>query len=150
MPTDHSPDDVAPSKKGQGITYKPTDQDRRTVAMMSSVSANGDGRGGGFTQEQICSVLGINPDTLRKYFRRELDTAHLDAKMRMQQSLFQQGMGRPARSESEDGPAVSEVLPNVAATKSWLEYYGGAVRTERAEVVGDENRPLQVNIKLVG
>lgn len=48
--------------------YKPTPNDRARVRTMATV---------GFDQPTICTRLGISDKTLRKYYRVELDTAHL-------------------------------------------------------------------------
>jgi hypothetical protein len=46
--------------------YEPTDKDRRTVEAMAGL---------GMRQDKIARVLGIDAKTLRKHFRRLLDSA---------------------------------------------------------------------------
>jgi hypothetical protein len=52
--------------------------------------------GYGVPEHLIARVLGINPKTLRKYYREELDTAHIRANTAVAQSLF--------RKATSDGP----------------------------------------------
>jgi hypothetical protein len=69
-----------PRKKGQPA-FKPTDEERKLVEQMSAV---------GIPQESICLVVrdGIDDKTLRKHFRRELDTALIKANAKVSGSLF--------------------------------------------------------------
>jgi hypothetical protein len=62
--------------------FKFTEQDRMAVAQMASV---------GIPQQDIAMVIqdGIAPKTLRKHFRRELDTAKVKANTRVGRILFQ-------------------------------------------------------------
>jgi AraC-like DNA-binding protein len=64
--------------------YQPTEKDRGRVEALA---------GYGFTEEQICTDLGITAKTLRKHFRAELDTAALKANALVAQSLFKKAMG---------------------------------------------------------
>ena len=59
-------------KKITKPTFTPTNEERALVEQMSSV---------GIPQESICLVIrdGIDDKTLRKHFRRELDTAAIRA-----------------------------------------------------------------------
>ncbi len=61
------------------IQYVPTDDDRRQVEEMARI---------GTPQEGIAKVLGIDPKTLRKYFREELDTAAEIANAKVGGSLY--------------------------------------------------------------
>jgi hypothetical protein len=63
--------------------YQPTEADRNTVKSMAAC---------GFSQEAIARCVGtegINPETLRTHFRRELDTAMDMANARIGQVAFQ-------------------------------------------------------------
>lgn len=82
-------------------------------------------------QDEICAVLGITGKTLRKHFEHELRTAFIRAKDSMWRSLFNQGVGSPARVD-ENGQLVSPPIPpNVKATIAWLQFQAGASdRTE--------------------
>jgi hypothetical protein len=65
-------------RKGKS-TYVPTEQDRRTVEMMIGVQID---------QNQICAVLDITAPTLRKHFRKELDTAYTRVLTQMRGKLI--------------------------------------------------------------
>lgn len=60
--------------------YEPTDKDRAFVKALS---------GYGVPQHDICKVLRIHDDTLRKHFAYELETAETEASAQVAQSLFQ-------------------------------------------------------------
>ncbi len=64
--------------------YKPTDDDRNQVETFSAV---------GISQEQICQVLDIDFKTLRKHFRKELDSSAIKANATIGQTLFQKAKG---------------------------------------------------------
>lgn len=60
--------------------YKPTAEQRRTVKTMS---------GFGVPHTDIATFLEIDPKTLRKHFREELDRGMTEANAKVAQSLFQ-------------------------------------------------------------
>lgn len=60
--------------------FEPTDEQRRQVEAMS---------GYGVPQDDIAVVLGVAPNTLRKYFRTELDRGAARANARVGQRLFE-------------------------------------------------------------
>lgn len=64
----------------QGVRFEPTEEQRRTVRAMS---------GFGIPQDDIATFLEIEPKTLRKHFRRELDRGMVEATAKVAQSLFQ-------------------------------------------------------------
>ena len=51
----------------------------------------------GVPEADIARVLGIDPKTLRKHYRDELDTGSIKANSRMAENLYRKAMG--------DGPA---------------------------------------------
>jgi hypothetical protein len=59
--------------------YKPTEEHRRQVMTMA---------GFGIQQVEIAALIDCAPKTLRRYYRRELDTAATEANMRVAQSLY--------------------------------------------------------------
>lgn len=61
--------------------HNPTEEQRKTVEAMC---------GYGIPEVDIARVLDIDPKTLRKHYRRELDTAFVHANARVAQSLFNQ------------------------------------------------------------
>ena len=72
-------------KKITKPTFKPTDEERALVEQMSSV---------GIPQESICLVIrdGIDDKTLRKHFRRELDTAAIRANAAVAGALYKSAL----------------------------------------------------------
>lgn len=63
----------------QGVSFQPTEEQRRTVRAMS---------GFGIPQESIATMLDIEPKTLRKHFRREFDRGSIEATTKVAQTLF--------------------------------------------------------------
>jgi hypothetical protein len=61
-------------------SFEPTEQQRRQVMTMVGL---------GIIQDDIARWLEIDDKTLRKHFRRELDTGATEANMRVASSLFQ-------------------------------------------------------------
>jgi hypothetical protein len=59
--------------------YTPTPETSKQVMAMT---------GYGIKQEDIAAVLDMNPATLRRYYRRELDTGATEANARVVQALF--------------------------------------------------------------
>lgn len=64
--------------------HEPTEKDRKTVETMASH---------GITEIDIAKVIGISDVTLRKWYRQELDTAHIKANSAVAGSLFEKAMG---------------------------------------------------------
>jgi len=64
--------------------HEPTEKDRKVVESMASY---------GIPEKDIARVIGIAVDTLEKWYRYELDTAHVKANSMVAQSLFQKAMG---------------------------------------------------------
>ena len=61
--------------------HEPTDETRRLVEMMA---------GCGTPQMQIAPMVGISDETLRKYYRRELDLGLIKANAKVAEALFRQ------------------------------------------------------------
>lgn len=80
--------------------HVPTEEQRKTVEAFA---------GYGIPEVDIANVIGIDPKTLRKHYRKELDTAFVHANARVAQSLFKQA--------TED--------KNVAAAIFWLKARAG-------------------------
>jgi hypothetical protein len=129
--------------------FVPTDEQRARVRSMASAGidegTSGNGRNGGATLAEICAVIDVSEKTLRRAFKTELKTAFYLAKDQMRRSLFQQGTGQQERPEERDErgrvirPRQRYVPPNPTATIAWLEFYGGAVKTQRTEHTGQVN-----------
>jgi hypothetical protein len=75
-----------PHNGTNGVMFEPTDDERNLVEQMTAV---------GIPQESIALVIrdGIDDKTLRKHFRRELDTAKIKANAKIGGTLFNKAMG---------------------------------------------------------
>ncbi len=69
--------------------HKPTDEQRKTVETLS---------GFGIHQVDIAKMIGINDQTLRKWYREELDIGIIKANSQVVQSLYNKCMGGDAGS----------------------------------------------------
>lgn len=70
--------------------YEPTDKDRGLVEAMSAY---------GVPQLEIAAVLEIDDKTLRKHFRRELDTATAKAVTKVGQQLYNKAVNGCTQSQ---------------------------------------------------
>ena len=84
----------------QGVTFRPTDEQRRTVKAMAGL---------GVPHEGIAILLEVDPKTLRKYFQSELDRGSVEATAKVAQSLFH----------------MATVDKNVAAAIFWMKARAG-------------------------
>ena len=92
----------------QGVGFCATADQRKTVRAMS---------GFGIQQEEIATFLDIDPKTLRKHFRVELDRGGTEATAKVAQSLF--------RMATEGN--------NVAAAIFWMKARAGWSEKQRVE-----------------
>jgi hypothetical protein len=79
--------------------FTPTDEQRGMVKAFAAY---------GVQQDEIAKYLEIDPKTLRKHFRRELDTGSIEATSKVAQSLYKAAMGG-----------------NVGAAIFWMKARGG-------------------------
>jgi hypothetical protein len=101
--SDQQDPDQSPVKRKMGRPkFEPTDRDRQQVRTLCAM---------GIPHLDIARILTITAPTLRKYFRRELDTGQAEANAKVAQSLFRQATD--ARS------------PNVAAAIFWMKARAG-------------------------
>jgi hypothetical protein len=98
-----------------GALIEPTEDQRRTVRAMS---------GFGIPHDDIATLLEIDPKTLRKHFRRELDRGSIEATAKVAQSLFN----------------MATVEKNVAAAIFWMKARAGWREKHEVQVSA---RPLQ-------
>ena len=73
-------------------------------------------------EHNIASVIGIDPKTLRKHYRHELDNGQVKATAKVAESLF--------RKATSDGPQ------SVTAAIFWLKTRGGWRESPQAHEVG--------------
>ncbi len=91
--------------KGDANKHEPTDALRRRVCdlVMSGAPIH-----------IICEIIGVNDDTLRKYYKYELTTAKAIAIERIGQTVYQQALGG-------DSKAQALYLKTQGASQGWVE-----------------------------
>ena len=97
--------------------YEPTEDDRRMVRAMA---------GFGVPQDTIGTHFDIDPKTLRKHFRRELDRGMIEANVKVAQSLFN----------------MATTGGNVAAAIFWMKARGGWREKNELEITGKDGKSL--------
>ncbi|HYF08417.1 MAG TPA: hypothetical protein VD970_12410, partial [Acetobacteraceae bacterium] len=100
-------------------TYQPTADQRRTVRAMA---------GFGVPQADIATFLKIDPKTLRKHYRDELDQGVTEANAKVAQSLFN----------------MATKQNNVAAAIFWMKARAGWSERQRIEVSAGPLDPSQM------
>ena len=98
--------------------FEPTDEQRRTDRAMS---------GFGVPQPDIATHVGIDPKTLRKHFREDLDRGSIEATAKVAQSLF--------RMATEGN--------NVAAAIFWMKARAGWREKQQVELSGPDGGPVR-------
>lgn len=101
--------------------HSPEPAGRRQVEAMAAY---------GVPEADISRVLGIDPKTLRKHYRDELDTGSIKANSRMAENLYRKAMG--------DGPqAVTATIFWLKTRARWKEATGEEITTpaERPTVI---------------
>jgi hypothetical protein len=89
--------------------------------------------GFGVPETDIARVIGIDPKTLRKYYRDELDTGHIKANAKVAENLFRKATGEGRES--------------VVAAIFWLKTRARWKETSAHEISGPEGRRLEVSWK---
>jgi hypothetical protein len=87
MPARKSAPAETPARKHGQAPYVPTDKDRLTVKIMVA---------GGIEQSAIALVLGISAPTLRRNFRREIDTGAAEVAGQVLAPLIAMAVGQKA------------------------------------------------------
>jgi hypothetical protein len=103
--------------------YQPEPSQRRQAEAMA---------GYGVSEKDIARVLGIDPKTLRKHYRDELDTGQIKATAKVAESLFRKATG--------DGPQ------SVTAAIFWLKTRGQWKETLVQEVKGETHMVITTRI----
>ena len=101
--------------------HAPTDAQRRQVRAMSAY---------GIPQPDIALVIGVDPKTLRKFYRDELDKACAEANAKVAESLF-----RKATSDTTNGASVTAAI-------FWLKTRAGWKETVVNEHTGKDGAPI--------
>ena len=100
-----------------GVLFEPTEEQRRTVKALS---------GYGVPQDGIAIHIGVDPKTLRKHFRDELDRGSVEATAKVAQTLFH----------------LATVEKNVASVIFWMKARAGWRETMRQENTGADGKPM--------
>ena len=101
--------------------HEPSADQRRQVMAMA---------GYGVPESDIATVLEIDPKTLRKHYRTELDTRHIRGNSKVAESLYQKATG--------DGPAA------VTAAIWWSKARMGWKETVATELYGKDGGPVMI------
>lgn len=101
--------------------FDPSDDHCRTVRALSAV---------GVPQEAIANHLDIDAKTLRKHFRRELDSGMLEANVKVAQTLF----------------SMATVDRNVAAAIFWMKARGGWREKNMLDTDGNPQEENKITI----
>ena len=88
--------------------------------------------GYGIPELGIAKVIGVDPKTLRKHYRSELDLGHIKANSAVAQSLFKKATG--------DGPQ------SVTAAIFWAKTRMGWKETIVNEHGGVDNNPVRISV----
>ena len=102
--------------------HKPDLFHRRQVEAMA---------GYGVPELDIARVVGIDPKTLRRHYREELDTGRVKAAAKVAESLF--------RKATTDGSQ------SVTAAIFWLETQAGWKETTAHEIAGRNGGPIETS-----
>src|SRR5450631_2864063 len=102
------------------MTFDPTDEQRRTVKAMS---------GFGVPQPDIAIHVGVDPKTLRKHFREELDRGSIEATAKVAQSLF---------NMATQGNNVAAAIFWMKTRAGWQEKHEIGVNTRPVHLARDD------------
>ncbi len=104
----------------RGVTLEPTDEQRRMVRAMS---------GFGVPHNDIATLLDVDPKTLRKHFRIELDRGMIEATAKVGQSLFRM---------ATEGNNVAAAIFWMKARAGWREKHELVLSAKPAEQMNDD------------
>lgn len=96
--------------------HEPTADQRQIVEMGAAL---------GFTQIEIARRIGIGEDSLRKYYREELDNGAFKATMKVGASLFNKAIG---------GDTAAQIF--------WMKTRAGWSEKQKLEVGGEGGGPI--------
>ncbi len=89
--------------------------------------------GYGVPEIDIARVVGIDPKTLRKHYRDELDTGHVKANAKVAENLYHKATGEGREA--------------VTAAIFWLKTRAGWKETSVQEVGGRDGQPIEVEVQ---
>lgn len=114
-----------PRKRGRA-SYEPSDKDRKQVTIMSGV---------GLTHDQIAKIVGVSDETLRKYYKDELDTGASKMNAQVAQNLF--------------SIATSKGPGSVPAAIFWMKTRARWQEVSRTEITGKDGGPVQTETRTI-
>lgn len=101
----------------------------------------------GQPEAEIAAELGIDPKTLRRHFRHELDFGKIRYLRSVATSLGRMALGAPAQFDAKGNMIRAEVLPDKGAAcfilKTQAKEYG---YVERQEMTGAGGAPIPVKV----
>ncbi len=104
--------------------HRPEPADRRQVEALA---------GYGVPEDEIAGVVGIDPKTLRKHYRHQLDHGHTKANARVAENLYRRATGEGREA--------------VTAAIFWLKTRAGWKETSIRELSGKNDEPITVVIR---
>ncbi len=115
--------------KGGRKAFEPTMANRLLVRKLARA---------GWSQDEIAEGMGVSDETLRKYFRYELDMGNIEMCSTIEETLYQIATDKDHKSV-------------VAAAQVLLKAKGGDEyrETKRTEITGADGGPLQQQIQNV-
>lgn len=100
--------------------YEPDEKSRKQIAVMAGI---------GLTHDQIAKIMGVSDETLRKYYRDELDTGEARMNAAVAQNLY--------------SIATSKGQGAVAAAIFWMKTRANWREVNRTEVSGPEGSAIK-------
>lgn len=113
--------------------HEPTDKTKAEVTALYSF---------GTPQEEIAKYLDIDPKTLRKYYRQELDTAIVKANAKVGQFLYQNAAGQTLGQGATHSDCVRAAMFWAKTRMGWRE-------TENVNHTSDDRSMSPTRIELV-
>jgi hypothetical protein len=104
--------------------HEPTDRARQQVRTMAGL---------GIAQEDIAAVMKISKPTLRRHYRHELRTGHIEANAKVAGQIFKM--------------ATDASKPNVSAAIFWLKCQAGWREADQRPVFVEEVKPPKLGKK---
>ena len=111
---------AAPLRRAPTPVFEPSEEQRRLVRAMA---------GFGMPQENIATPLAIDPKTLRKHFRQELNRGAIQANVKVAQSLFQM---------ATEGRNVAAAIFWMKSRAGWRERHDIHVSTAAVHQLSDD------------
>lgn len=106
--------------------HEPTEKDRKQVSLMAGI---------GLKHDQIAKVVGVSDETLRKYYREELDTGEARMNAMVAQNLY--------------SIATSKGTGSVAAAIFWMKTRAGWREKDRLEITGADGGSVKIESSVV-